>query len=288
MQNKKEKNSQMNLKNQEVSKMSKVPYTKQQLLKWSCFRIEKGADYKQAFKLIHTPLTELVKKPGYEHFKNKLNWLYNNYSVENYQLVWSELQDYNERRKIAFIQAQVIAKADYILNKQIEEHKTLFGDIPAWIDKLNDKQRDLLLARAKTCYGLVPQEIELETKQVYTVPERIVKEYRDDGSVIYYSNEELRKAHIRPAYFNDVVGRVKVKSAELQRLAENAVIRDAKWLSQFNDTEFDMREKREVEGDEHGNKMVPITDLQGDDSPYGLDIEFRDFLEPIYGEDESF
>ena len=287
--NKKEKNSQVNLKIKEISKMStaKIPYNNKQLLKWSCFRIEKGVDYKQAFQLIHTPLTELVKKPGYEHFKNKLNWLYNNYSVENYQLVWKELQDYNERRKISFIQDQIIAKADYILNKQIAEYKALFGETEAWIEKLNDKQRDLLLSRAKVVYGLEPQEVELETKQVYTVPQHIIKEFRDDGSAIYYSQEELRKAGVQFTY-QTVVGRVKIKSAELQRLAENQVIQSAKWMSQFNDTEFDLREHREVEGDDTHNKMEPIRDLQGPDSPYGLDVEFRDFLEPIYGEDESF
>lgn len=284
---KKEKNSQMNLKNQEVNKMStaKVPYNNKQLLKWSCFRIEKSEDYKKSYELIHTPLTELVKHSGYEQFKDKLNWLYNNYSAENYQRVWSELQDYNERRKISFIQDTIIAKADYILNKQIAEYKALFGETEAWVEKLNDKQRALLLDRARTCYGLEPQEVELETKQVYTVPQHIIKEFREDGSAIYYTQEELRKAGVKFTY-QTVVGRVKIKSAELQRLAENQVIQSAKWMSQFNDTEFDLREHREVEGDETHNKMEPIRDLQGPDSPYGLDVEFRDFLEPIY-EDEG-
>jgi hypothetical protein len=325
---KKENVSQVNLKNQEVSKMStaNVPYNNKQLLKWSAFRVEKSEDYHKSYELIHTPLVELVKKPGYEKFKDRLNWLYNNYSKENYQLVWAELQATNERRRTTYIQQTLIAKADYMLNKQIEEWKYHFGEIPAWINKLTDNQRTLLLDRARTCYGLEPEVIELETKQVYTVPQQVVKEYREDGSAIYYSQEELYKTHSEVNVYNDVVGRVKVKSAELQRLAENAVIRDASWLAKFNDTEFDLREHREVEDasdyeeriqqaiefiekhrDEYApnellqtvlylykinpteynkNTMVPITDMQGPDAPYGLDVKFRDFLEPIY-EDEG-
>ena len=57
-------------------------------------------------------------------------------------------------------------------------------------------------------------------------------------------------------------------------------------MAQFNDTEFDLREHREVEGDTTHNKMVPITDMQGDNNPYALNFELRDFQEPIYEEDE--
>jgi len=265
---------------------TKIPYSNKQLLKWSAFRIEKSDDFKKHYELINTPLVELVKKPGYEQFKSKLNWLYNNFSEDNYRLVWSELQDYNERRKQLFIQDKLIARADYILEKEIEEWKHHFGEIPAWIKKLNDKQRDLLIARARVCYGLVPEEVELTTKQVYTLPAHIIKEYNLHGEPVYYSQEELRKTGFNNNCLSDIVGRVKVKSAILQRLAEDAVIRDASWFAQFNDTECDLREHREVEGDETSNKMVPITDMQGPDSPYGLNVEFRDFLEPIY-EDEG-
>lgn len=370
MNNKKEKNVQMNLKNQEVSKMStaNIPYSKQQLLKWSAFRIEKSDNHNQSFQLIHTPLVDLVKQPGYEKFKDRLNWLYNNYSAENYQIVWSELQQTNERRREHFIQQTIIAKADYILNKQVEDLRVHFGPIPKWIKSLTDNQRQLLLDRARTCYGLEPEEFELETKQVYTVPQQVIKECKKGNVIIevtlpedevlkgsfikkvlkgeqvqevrvkkyevpvdeaiYYSQEELNKTHHNNNYFTDVVGRVKVHSQELKRLAEDAVIRDASWFAKFNDTEFDLREHREVEDTsleeklqdalnfiEHNrgkytpeellsivqylydidlserfkNKMVPITDMQGPDSPYDLDIEFRDFQEPIYGEeDEGF
>ena len=254
---KKENVSQANLKNQEVSKMltANVPYTNKQLLKWSAFRIEKSKDYKKPYELIQTSLVELVKKPGYEQFKDRLNWLYNNFSEKNYQIVWSEIQRFNDRRREVYIQENIIAKADYILNKQIEEYEAHFGPMPKWVDKLNDNQRALLLDRARTCYGLEPEEVILETKQVYTVPQRVIKELSDEG-ITYYSQEELSKTRLKDKVknncYNDVVGRVKVYSNKLKRLAENAVLRDARWMAQFNNTEFDLREHREVEGDENG------------------------------------
>lgn len=149
-------------------------------------------------------------------------------------------------------------------------------------------KRELLLDRARTCYGLHP-EYELctvETKQVYSVPERYIKDYNEFGDPIYYSNEELYKAHIVPSQYQTLVGRVQVAVESLKRLAEDAVIRDAKWMAQFDNTDLDMRELREVEDTTEHNKMVPITDMQGPDTPYGLDVEFRDFLEPVY-EDET-
>ena len=73
----------------------------------------------------------------------------------------------------------------------------------------------------------------------------------------------------------------------MRRIAEEAVIRDARWRAQFNDTEYDLREHREVEDTTEHNKMVPVTDLQGPDTPYGLDVEFRDFLEPVYEDGEG-
>ena len=286
---KKEKNSQVNLKNERMFNMSttKKPYNRNQLLKWSCFRIEKSTEFSKMYELVHTPLVELVKQPGYEQFKDRLNWLYNHYSTQGYDLVWNEIQQINEQRKVRFIQEKLIAKADYALHQQIEDWKLHFGEIPTWVDKLSDNQRALLLDRARTCYGLEPEIVVLSTKQICTVPTRVVKEYNAEGEATYYSQEELNKANFNNNYLVDVVGRVAVYSTVLKRLAENAVIRDARWMAQFNDTEFDMRELREIEGDEHHNEMVPITDMQGPDSPFGIDIEFRDFQEPIY-EDESY
>lgn len=189
-------------------------------------------------------------------------------------------------------------------------------------------KRELLLDRAKTCYGLHP-EYELctvETKQVYSIPERYIKEYttvveenkafqietpsgkytkkvlRNNEIVevkyntivldkitepIYYSNEELYKSRIVPSQYQTLVGKVQVVVEMLRKTAEDAVIRDARWMSQFNDTDLDMRELREVEDTNEHNKMVPVTDLQGPDTPYGLDVEFRDFLEPVYEDSEG-
>lgn len=150
-------------------------------------------------------------------------------------------------------------------------------------------KRELLLNRARTCYGLRPEYdiCTVETKQLYTVPERYIKDFDEFGNPVYYSNEELYKAHVVPSQYQTLVGRVQVAVESLKRLAEDAVIRDARWLAQFNNTELDMRELREVEDTDEHNKMVPIADLQGPDTPYGLDIEFRDFLEPIYEDSEG-
>ena len=167
---KKENVSQVNLKNKEMKTMSNVPYNKNQLLKWSAFRIEKSDDFKKPFELILTPLTELVKQNGYEKFKDRLNWLYNNYSKENYQIVWSEIQATNERRRNKCIQDNLIAKADYVLDKQVEAWRLHFGEIPAWVEQLTDNQRQLLLDRARTCYDLEPEEVELSTKTIYIIP----------------------------------------------------------------------------------------------------------------------
>lgn len=303
-----------------------MPYNNKALLKWSAFRVERSEDKQRPYNLVKTPLIELVKVSGYEKFKARFNWLYNNYSAQNYELVWSELQAFNAQRIQKCFQDNAIEIADARMQKQVENIVAHFGEIPQWIEKLTDNQRQLRLDRAFTCYGLKPEEVVLETKQVYTIPQQIIKEYttvskankafqietpsgkytkkvlRNNEIVevkynvieldevtksIYYSQEELYKTHSQINYYNDVVGRFKFYSKKLQRLAENAVIRDASWMAKFNDTEFDLREHREVEDTTEHNKMVPITDMQGPDSPYGLEIEFRDFLEPIYESNEE-
>lgn len=275
--NYKKENTVTGNKNLEVKFMKSIPYNNQQLLKWSAFIVERSDDRVRPYNLIKKPLPELVKTEGYEKFRDRLNWLYKNYSAKNYDLVWSELQEYNSNRIQKFFQDNAIAKADYILSKQIESAKYHYGDIPAWIEKLNDNQRALLLDRARTCYGLEPEYIELETKGVYSVPVRYIKDVNEYGEVTYYNTVELSKdKNIQPEYV-EVVGRVKVHSEELKRLAENAVIRDASWFAKYNDTEYDLREHREVEGDTEHNKMEPIRDLQGPESPYGIEVQLRDF-----------
>ena len=268
--------------------VANVPYSNKSLLKWSAFRVERSEDKVRPYKLIKTSLVELVKVAGYEKFKDRFNWLYNNYSTQNYELVWNELQEFNAHCIQKCFQDNAIEIANARMENIIKDRVLHFGEIPAWVEELSENQRALLLDRAKTCYGLHP-EYELctvETKQVYAVPERYIKDFDEFGNPVYYSNEELYKAHIVPSQYQTLVGRVQVTVEMLRRTAENAVIRDARWMAQFNDTEMDMRELREVENTTEHNKMVPITDMQGDDSVYGLDIEVRDFLEPIY-EDEG-
>lgn len=288
---KKEKNLQVNLKNQEVTQMSvqSIPYSNKSLLSWSAFRVERSEDKQRPYKLIKTQLTELVKVSGYEKFKDKLNWLYNNYSAKNYELVWTELQNHNAKRIQKCFQDNAIEIADAKMQKAIDNIVAHFGEIPAWIKGLNDNQRQLLLDRARTCYDLVPEYdiCTVETKQLYSVSERYIKDFNEFGDPIYYSNEELYKAHMVPQSWQTLVGRVQVAVESLRRLAEDAVIRDASWMAQFNNTDNDLRACRETEGDETANQMVPITDMQGPDSPYGLNIEFRDFLEPVYEDGEG-
>lgn len=356
---KKETSKQMTLKIQEVNKMSvqNIPYSNKSLLKWSAFCVERSEDTQRPYNLIKKTLVDLVKVSGYEKFRDRLNWLYNNYSAQNYELVWSELQAHNAKRIQKCFQDNAIEIADKRMQKQVENIIAHFGEIPQWIENLHKgfeihfncglksdtnpyydtglyfedatldtkqafskvkafvkskgvnlpdrkiwrrtkivdvrqqtkAKRELLLDRARTCYGLHP-EYELctvETKQLYSVSERYIKDYNEFGDPIYYSNEELYKAHIVPQSWQTLVGRVQVTVESLKRLAEDAVIRDAKWMAQFNDTDCDLRACRETEGDENHNVMVPVADLQGPDSPYGLDIEFRDFLEPIYENDSD-
>lgn len=287
----KETSKQMTSKIQEVKEMTSqnIPYSNKALLKWSALKVVRSDDKQRPYKLVKTALTELVKSAGYEQFRDRFNWLYKNYSPENYQLVWSELQNFNARRIQKCFQDNAIEIADAKMQKTIDNVVAHFGEIPAWIEELSENQRALLLDRAKTCYGLYP-EYELctvETKQLYAVPERYIKDFDEFGNPVYYSNEELYKAHVVPSQYQTLVGRVQVTVEMLRRVAENAVIRDARWLAQFNNTELDMRELREVEDTDEHNKMVPIADLQGPDTPYGLDIEFRDFLEPIYEDDND-
>lgn len=288
---KKETSKQMTSKIQEVKEMTSqnIPYSNKALLKWSALKVVRSENKQRPYKLVKTALTELVKSEEYSQFRDRFNWLYKNYSPENYQLVWNELQNFNARRIQKCFQDNAIEIADAKMQKTIDNVVAHFGEIPAWIEELSENQRALLLDRAKTCYGLHP-EYELctvETKQLYEVPERYIKDFDEFGNPVYYSNEELYKACVVPSQYQTLVGRVQVTVEMLRRIAENAVIRDARWLAQFNDTELDMRELREVEDTDEHNKMVPIADLQGPETPYGLDIEFRDFLEPIYEDSEG-
>jgi len=331
-----------------------------------------------SYKLTKRTLLDLVKQPGYEKFQKRFAWLYDNYTPENYELVWNELQDYNERRKEQMIQKQCIAEAEWLLEKQVQEISRLFYHtketrdefgklhivelpMPKWITELTENQRQYLLDRARVCYDNTPnyEVCELETRQICTVPERFVKDINKYGEETYYSPEELPKETItlqfkqrskdkfnneyktmsaETATHNSLVGKVNIAVEKLRRLAEDATIRDTyickrNAITALRETEnlsyeekmqqalayvtehrgeyppeelvqiamhlFDIPATKTVTavdkstGKEYcymvtggENIMEPITDMQGPDSPYGLNVEFRDFLEPIY-EDEG-
>lgn len=256
-----------------------IPANNKVLLKWSAMRIEKADNYDKAFNVVRTPLTALVKKDGYTQFKDRLNWLYNNYTKENYLTVWSEIDQVNQRRIQQYVFEAATNRADYIMSKQVKEAVYHLGEIPEWIKNLNEDKHKLLLDRAITCYGLEVEQFVFETKTLYTLPERVIKDINDYGELTYYTSEELAKdPNYHHRVYNDVLGKIKLTNARVQLIAEQAVIRDAWIMSKLEKASgINLHECREVEGDDNHNIMEPITDLQGPESPYGLDVELRDF-----------
>lgn len=311
----------------EVIQMTNIqaPYSRQQLLKWSAFRVEETNTDGKYYNLIRTPLKELVNQPGYTQFKARLNWLYNNYSEDNYRIVFTEIQMVNETRRNAYVQKALIAEADAKLAKEMRRITYHYGEIPQWVKNLNDAQHKLLLDRARTCYGLEPEYIALQTKEAYRVPQQLVKDYNEYGEPEYYTAEELAKTNFAVDTYNEVIGKFKFYSDALNKIAEQAVIRDAKWYAQFNDTDNDLRSTIEVpdtsdfeermaeatayvikhkgkmpakelvatalylyniQPDEYNkNTMKPITCIE--DTYLGRDEEFVDFQCDIYGLDEN-
>ena len=265
-----------------------TPINNKVLLKWSAMTVHSAPEGSEKyFVLSKTPLTELVKVDGYTQFKDRLNWLYKNYNKENYQLVWSEIDQVNKRRIRKFVFNAIISKADAYMEKQIDEAICHLGEIPKWITELSENQHKLLLDRAITCYGLEVEQFTFTTKQLYTLPERVIKEVNQYGEVSYYSSEELQKdRNYRCKVYNEVVGKAQVTSAKVQYIAEQATIRNAWIMAQLEkQSGINLHECREVEDTTEHNKMVPITDLQGPDSPYDIPVEFRDFLEPVYADE---
>lgn len=271
----------------EVIHMTNIqaPYSRQQLLKWSAFRVEETNTNGKYYNLIRTPLKELVNQPGYTQFKARLNWLYNNYSEDNYRIVFNEIQMVNEERRNAYVQKALIAEADAKLAKEMRRITYHYGDIPQWVKELSDAQHKLLLDRARTCYGLEPEYITIQTKEFYRVPQQLIKDYNEYGEPEYYTAEDLAKTNFAVDTHNIVIGKFKFYSDTLNKIAEQAVIRDARWFAQFNDTENDLRMTIEVEGDNEHNVMKPITCIE--DTYLGRDEEFVDFQCDIYGLDEN-
>lgn len=259
------------------------PYNKTALLKWSTMVPvpKKDPNQDRVYDLKRVSLVDLVKQPGYEKFKDKLNWLYNNYTPQNYDLVWSQLTKHHECVKKGIVYKHYTAKIEYAFNKALETEIARFGEIPAWIDRLPDVKRAIWLRYARVCFGLVPVETNICTKDIYTVPKSCIKDYTEWGNPIYYTKEELGEVEEYISVFG------KYTLNKVLRVAENAVIRDCAWMKQFNDTEYDLRVMKSVEGDEFENLLVPISDPYADDAESTVSIveEFRDFLEPLYSED---
>lgn len=279
----------INIKVKEVIIMSKSinnstvirPYTNKQLLKWSTMVPVSSDKTDHIYELKRVSLQDLVKQPKYESFKDRLNWLYNNFTAENYDLVWCELSKRHESIKQGIIYKYHVAKIEYAFNKALETATMKFGKIPAWIGRLPDEKRAIWLRYARVCFGLEPETISINTKEIYTVPKSCVKDYTDWGNPIYYTKEELGEIE----EYISVFGRYTFN--KVLRVAEDAVIRDCAWMKQFNDTENDLRVMKSVEGDENENLLVPISDPYADDAEerYSVDEVFVDFLEPLYSDD---
>lgn len=205
------------------------PYNNKALLKWSAFRVTEGKDDK-VYDLELTPLTELVKQPGYKKFKDRFNWLYKNYSTQNFDLVWKELQDHNEDLKEDLIRQDTLRKSEMTVSYQMKDLEIYFGDIPKWIKELSPEEHALLLDRAVLLYQVEPDyEIcKLYLKDIYTVPQRELMDYYEEIPVYH----ELKPSELNgPLSYNTIVGKAVVVSEYARKLAEQAAIRDASWIA---------------------------------------------------------
>lgn len=282
----------------EVNNMSiQIPINKTYFKQWSLFVILKGGttpafredgtayEKPKAYTLKKVPLTELRKVKGYEKFADLANKLYKNYTPEGYIKFFDAFQHYNDVRQFEFVSEFEMAKADYITRLQAQEIAEHYGEIPSSLFKLTDNQIAILLDRARICYGLEPEYIQLQTKEVYRhLPKRLVKDENETG-VTYYTQEELDKVGYVPTEFVDVIGKFEFYNQKLNRLAELAVIRDASWMAQFDNTENDLRVHIEIEGDDKHNRMIPVVSFETFELE--KDIEYVDFLCDIYGLDDN-
>lgn len=271
---------------------SAVPKTTEVLKNWSWMTVQNPDEYSgKYFKLVKTPLTNLQDLDAYKCFSSKLNWLYKHYNEANYKKLHNILKAYNEWRKSNYIVAKTISKADYKASLDIEATIHHYGSfdqkLKDRLDRMTEQQREYALDIAYTCYGLEPEIIPMKTKDQYELPERHLKDYYLEGNnamPVYYTADEMAKVSNGKVNLNAVVGKFTFESKELQLAAENNVLATMRWMKQYDNTEYDLRAHREVEGDDLHNKMVPITDLQGmfDES----NITPRDFQVEIYKGDE--
>lgn len=258
-----------------------APYTNKMLVEKAQFPVINPADphTKDAYSIKLVPSTEFVKQPGYEAYRDKLNALYRNYSRDGYLKLKEDIDAYNETRKERYL----IEKADSYVAYQIKKYAYHFygksGKPAAWIEKLDDKQRDLLLARARALYALEPERIELQTKAMYpNVPERIVKDHDERLGDVYYTQAELAEAGITELPRHTVVGRFKFISETVKRMAEDQVLEAARWMATMEKQLDDPYELHVHYESEDGMKPVLSIDHEYDESRE----VFYDFLEPVH------
>lgn len=205
------------------------PYNAKAFKEWKAYRIDPTPFVNKGFASVKVPLTTLVKHPAYAQFRDIFNWLCSNYSYENYDRFWGELQDYKRFRKEIFIQEEILRRSEYSVKFQLEELEIHFGEIPEYVLNLTEEQHAARLEWARLKYAIEPDyEIcKLYLKDICTVPER---ELMDDyqGIPIYHEikPEELKAPHV----YNTMVGKAVVISDYARKLAEQAAIRDALWM----------------------------------------------------------
>lgn len=209
--------------------MIKRPYNNTALLKWTAFAIERNEWNKEKpYTTTKVTLQELVKIPAYAKFKDRLNWLYKNYTPNNYDIVWKELQEYNLQRQEQYIQEEALLRSNYSMKFQIQEAIEYYGPIPDWIKALPPDRHECLLERAKLLYEIEPdyEAAKLDLKDIYTVPQREVMDYLDSGTPIYWELQPSVSNH-----YVTVVGNFECVSPYLKKIAEQAAIRDAHWIA---------------------------------------------------------
>jgi hypothetical protein len=214
----------------------KRPYNAETLLKWKAFRVTKNVWAEKPYTEVLVPLTSLTKEPEYQWLKPKLNKLYKDYTKAGYDVVWKELQDFNEARKERFIQEDILLRSEYSAKFQMEELIAYFGEIPKCIQDLKPEKHALLLDRARLLYEVEPDyEIcKLHLKDIYVVPERELMDVRegyDEDIPIYH---KIKPAELtQPHRYNTIVGKAEVVSEYARKLAEQAAIRDAAWIAKY-------------------------------------------------------
>lgn len=199
-----------------------------------------------------------------------------------YRKVIAALQEYNDTL-IQGITVQLklkdaarkeeVAKYYYTKEKQIKWAE-LSDKAYGYYDNLTDEQRELLLDRAAD-YGIYPESLEMNLKDVYTFqPTPIV----DDADDIHPWDTYLDRDKVDPKTpYVTVVG--KFQQTVTTRAAENEAFAICEWLAQYGD-EFLL--KTTTSAGVVTNRDIRLGLVE--DEP----LEFRDFqYEPNY-EDEQF